>query len=159
MAKPSEQSLFPPMWAGRCQQKMAWCKLSRNLLPRKPRHHDLQDQTSAISKSWQIRYRLGQSQPSSIGHRPASPSCTPVLMEQPEHWFLLVPWASEEYQFQPQMSVLGTQDSAERLMELVGLMTLASVSLPTDFNRIGSTACASRQQLKLLIRPKLRITA
>ena len=50
-------------------------------------------------------------------------------MEQPERWLLLVPWASEEYQrFQPQMSVLGTQDLAEKLMELVGLMTLASVS-------------------------------
>ena len=50
-------------------------------------------------------------------------------MAQPEHWFLLVPWASEEYQrFQLQMSVVGTQDLAERLMGLAGLKTLASAS-------------------------------
>ena len=36
---------------------------------------------------------------------------------------------------------------------------IVALALPTDFTRIGSTACASRQQLKLLICPKLRITA
>ena len=37
------------MWAGRCQtnKKMALVELSRNLLPQKSRHHDLQDQISA----------------------------------------------------------------------------------------------------------------
>ena len=86
-------------------KKMAWRKLSRSLLPRKARHPDLQGHTSAISKSWQLRYRLGQFQPSSTGRRPASPSCTPVLMEQPEHWLLLVRASEVSQRFQPQMQV------------------------------------------------------
>ena len=36
---------------------------------------------------------------------------------------------------------------------------IVALALPTDFTRIGSTACASCQQLKLLTCPKLRITA
>ena len=63
----------------------------------------------------------------------------------------------------PERSALPEQDAAHlnrglpdgSLLE-AGIVALA---LPTDFTRIGSTACASRQQLKLLICPKLRITA
>ena len=51
-----------------------------------------------------------------------------------------------------------TQTETRRTAALMeaGIVALA---LPTDFTRIGSTACASCQQLNLLTCPKLRIMA